>query len=402
MVLSLLLVGFFYIRYVKNARKFWISIPFLVCTILVLIISIQKYLAPPKLFFGEFHTQYNNYEIFKYSSIHLLNNQDLYSLYPSEHGDLFKYSPTFAWLFIPFSFLPDFIGLLLWNCLNSLPLVFALYVLAYKKAQQFLPVFFIMAIELATSLHSSQSNGLVSFLLLAFYLSLMHRRFFLSGLFLALSVYIKLFGGLAILLLVLFPEKRKHLFSFAIWMLILFLVPLTSISFNHLLYHYASWIELLKNDPSHALNFSLATVIERYSPTQLTQLPLYVHLVGLGMLAMVLIKAWKSKQTEQMLYLLPAFIMMWFVMFNHKSESPTYVIAMVGVSLLWIPLGEKMLFRILMGLAILFISLGSTDLFPLSIREEFLIPSQVKAIGLIPIFFYTFFMIIQGNLTSKA
>src|SRR5690606_2700043 len=222
--------------------------------------------------------------IFVYSSQHLLNGQDLYALYPQEYGDLFKYSPTFAWLFIPFSFLPDWIGLLVWNLLNTIPLVYALYLLSHKRVNEFLPVFFIMAIEMATSIHNAQSNGLVSALLLGFYLCLMNRRFFWSGLFLALSVYIKLFGGLAILLIFLFPDWRKHAFSFAIWMFILFLAPLISVPFYEVLAQYRSWYELLKNDPSHELNFSLATVIDRYSPAQINHLPIYVHILGLVML----------------------------------------------------------------------------------------------------------------------
>lgn len=386
----------------KNGSKLWRLLPFVITLILVIIVSLQKYFAAPVLFFGEYHTQYNNYKIFVYSSQHLLNGQDLYALYPQEYGDLFKYSPTFAWLFIPFSFLPDWIGLLVWNLLNTIPLVYALYLLSHKRVNEFLPVFFIMAIEMATSIHNAQSNGLVSALLLGFYLCLMNRRFFWSGLFLALSVYIKLFGGLAILLIFLFPDWRKHAFSFAIWMFILFLAPLMSVPFNEVLAQYRSWYELLKNDPSHELNFSLATVIDRYSPAQINHLPIYVHILGLVMLLLVFWKAWKSKQTERLSYLLPAFIMMWCVMFNHKSESPTYVIAMVGVALLWIPLRQKKLFRLCMGFAILCVSLASTDLVPFEIRQNVMFPMQVKAVGLIPIFVYTFALILQQTSLSKS
>lgn len=386
----------------KNRSQFWRYLPFIITLILVLIVSLQKYFADPVLFFGEYHTQYNNYKIFVYSSQHLLNGQDLYTLYPQEYGDLFKYSPTFAWLFIPFSYLPDWLGLICWNLLNTLPLVYALYLLANKRVNEFLPVFFIMAIEMATSLHNAQSNGLVSALLLGFYLCLMNRRFFWSGLFLALSVYIKLFGGLAILLIFLFPDWRKHAFSFAMWMFILFFAPLVSVSVYEVMAHYRSWIELLKNDPSHSLNFSIATVIDRYSPREINNLPIYVHVIGITMLGLVIWKAWKSNQAERLSYLLPAFIMMWFVMFNHKSESPTYVIAMVGVAILWIPLHQKKLFRILMAFAIICVSLASTDLVPFEVRQNVMFPMQIKAVGLIPIFVYTFALILQQSSLSKS
>lgn len=48
------------------------------------------------------YNRYNNYTIFEKSFHHLKNNQDLYVLYPQEHFDLYKYTPTFSvffWIF---------------------------------------------------------------------------------------------------------------------------------------------------------------------------------------------------------------------------------------------------------------------------------------------------------------
>jgi len=73
-------------------------------------VSLQKY------FLGEEH--YGNYLIFKNSFLHLIRSQDLYVLYPELKIDLFKYSPTFALLFFPFAYLPDALGMVLWNLLS--------------------------------------------------------------------------------------------------------------------------------------------------------------------------------------------------------------------------------------------------------------------------------------------
>lgn len=381
-------------------KKYWNLIPFIITTLLVLIICIQKFNAGDSVFLNQY-TAFNNYLIFKSSSEHLLNAQDLYVLYPAEHGDLFKYSPTFAWLFIPFSYLPNFVGLVLWSLLNSIPLLYALYLLAHQKINEFLPIFFIMAIEMATALHSFQSNGLVSFLLLAFYLALLHRKFFWSGIFLALSVYIKLFGGLAILLVFLFPDWKKHIFSFAIWMFIFFFLPLLSIDIHSLLAQYKSWYHLLKNDPSHELNYSLATVIHKYSPANANIPNLFIMLSGFVILLSVILAALKKKKSPTFFYLISSFILMWFVLFNHKSESPTYIIGMVGVALLWIPLHRNFIFRICMGFAVLLVSLSATDLFPAEFRSQVLMPSQVKAIGLIPIFVYAWILILFSNFSNS-
>ena len=70
--------------------------------------------------------QYNNYLIFKYSFSHLVNGLNLYELYPGDHGDYFKYSPTFAFFMGLLYYLPDWLGLFFWNLLNVLCLYFGI------------------------------------------------------------------------------------------------------------------------------------------------------------------------------------------------------------------------------------------------------------------------------------
>ena len=66
----------------------------------VLAITSQSILRSPKTFEpnGITYTHYNNYIIFKQSYFHLIENKDLYTLYPNEHWDYYKYSPTFSLL----------------------------------------------------------------------------------------------------------------------------------------------------------------------------------------------------------------------------------------------------------------------------------------------------------------
>src|SRR5690242_19112241 len=63
--------------------------------------------------------QHNNFLIFRAASRHLIAGSDLYTWYPTEHADLYKYSPTFALLFAPFAFLPLLPAMLLWNAVNA-------------------------------------------------------------------------------------------------------------------------------------------------------------------------------------------------------------------------------------------------------------------------------------------
>jgi hypothetical protein len=80
-------------------------------------------------------------------------------------------------------------------------------------------------------------------------------------------------------------------------------------------------------------------------------------------------------------------ILIWIVIFNHKAESPTFIIAMVGVSL-WYFISERNKTNTsLFIFAIILTSLSATDLFPSFLREEYVKPFALKALPCILIWF---------------
>ena len=67
-----------------------------------------------------------------------------------------------------------------------------------------------------------------------------------------------------------------------------------------------------------------------------------------------------------------AALLIWMVIFNHKAESPTFIIAFTGIAL-WVFGSHKTNFLVLLAiLAFVFTSLVPTDIFPLSLRKNFL------------------------------
>ena len=76
----------------------------------------------------------NNFRIFRAASAHLLAGLDLYAAYPAQHLDFYKYSPTFALLFLPFAYLPFWLAMLLWNALNAGALFVALGTVLPRRA----------------------------------------------------------------------------------------------------------------------------------------------------------------------------------------------------------------------------------------------------------------------------
>src|SRR6478735_10342369 len=108
--------------------------------------------------------QNNNFLIFRAAALHLLHEQDLYAAYPAEHFDFYKYSPTFALLFLPFALPPFGVAMLLWNALNAGALYLAIGMVLPQRAATVARA--IVFLDMLGSLQNVQSNSLVAALII--------------------------------------------------------------------------------------------------------------------------------------------------------------------------------------------------------------------------------------------
>src|SRR5258706_6058885 len=223
-----------------------------VYTLVALIATLQEYNGGGKRFPTQKndhdYTYYNNYLIFKQSFFHLKDGADLYALHLDEHWDLYKYSPTFAFLFGVFVFLPDSIGLLLWNLANALCLFFAIRMLPRLDVGKKNLILLLALVELFTSLQNSQSNALIAGLIVFAFALMEKEKFFWACLCIALTVYIKLFGLFAFAICLLYPQRWKMIGYSIVAMVLLALLPLFVMSAPQLILTYESWWHLLQND----------------------------------------------------------------------------------------------------------------------------------------------------------
>jgi hypothetical protein len=80
-----------------------------------------------------------------------------------------------------------------------------------------------------------------------------------------------------------------------------------------------------------------------------------------------------------------ASLLVFCVLFNHQAESPSYVIAMIGVAI-WSAASERTRWRLGLVIACLVIvNLASTDLMPRSLYREVYVPYLLKTVPLIPV-----------------
>lgn len=335
--------------------------------------SVAQYFKPQT---GEY-TNYNNYIIFKQAFFHLLDGKDLYIMYPAECWDLFKYSPAFALFMGVFAWLPDIAGLTLWNLLNAMVLWYGFATIPQATNRQKTFMLLFVFIELLTSIQNAQSNGLIAGLILLAFNKLENGDVRWSSLFITLTVFIKLFGLVAFALFLLYKQKPKFILWSIAWTLLLLVLPIVVSGYEGLLAQYQSWWKMLKEDHSASVGLSVMGWLQTWfgyngSKTLIT-------LGGVALFCLPLIKVQQySDYTFRLL--LTASVLLWVIIFNHKAESPTFVIAIAGAALWYFMQPKNTVALVLIALAFIFTSLSPTDLFPPPVRKQLIEPYVLKAV----------------------
>ncbi|MFN4080324.1 MAG: glycosyltransferase family 87 protein [Saprospiraceae bacterium] len=342
---------------------------------LALAAAIQSYTLAPSP--ESLYSHYNNYEIFRYAFFNLLAGNNLYLHYPHAFQDLYKYSPTFAMCFGPLAVLPDWAGLCLWNILNALSFYFAVRMLPGLAPHARNAILLLCLPELFTSLQNEQSNGLMAAMMIAAIALLEQRRPALSALTLVGSVFVKLFSVVLGALFIFYEKKIRYIGWGALWTLLLLALPAPLVGWSELLWQYRNWGELLAMDHAGSMGLSvqgwLASWFDLYpDKTRVT-------LIGgaLGLLPLLRRSAYHSRTYRY--FSLSAWLI-WSVIFNHKAESPTFIIAMAGVAIWYHAQPRTHTNTALLTLAFVFTSLSVTDLFPAWVKQNWFEPYVVKAV----------------------
>jgi hypothetical protein len=355
-------------------RKIIIS----VFLLLAIIAAFQALFLSKKCFeeTGDKNAKFNNYVIFKQSFTHLTENKDLYQLYPKEHKDLYKYSPTFSVFFGLFAFFPDVVGLNLWNIFNACILLLAVYYLPRLNLKQKGLVLLICLLEFMTSIQNQQSNALVAGLIILTFGLLEKRNYLLATFCIVFSIYIKVFGIVGLALFLFYPEKWKLALYTLGWSVLLFVMPLLFVSIDQLKFLYTSWGHLLDNDHSISYGFSVMGWLHAWFGFDPSKQIILLLGVLLFLIPLTRIKEYKNFTFR---FLTLTSILLWVIIFNHKAESPTFIIAMGGVGLWFITSEKNNLNIVLFVSAFILTSLSPTDLFPKSLRDDYVTPLVLKA-----------------------
>jgi hypothetical protein len=327
----------------------------------------------------------NNFEIFRTAWGNLIGGRDLYGANPSHH-DFYKYSPTFALLFAPFALVPVTIGLLLWNAANAAALYWSLgRALEPRPALAARAIVFLDAIG---SMQNAQSNALSAGLMIMAFSLLHARREIMGALAIATGAAIKIFPLAAGVFAILRPYRlpRFLLISAAVGLLFL-LAPLVVVSPGELLAQYRSWGAISSAD-ALTRGYSVMEQLHLWTEADWPNWP--VQLVGAVVLLAPLarISRWG---VERFRLLFLASVLMFCVLFNHKAESPSFVVAAAGVAI-WLVVSDRD-WLAWSAFTLFFVGtvLSASDAMPEALQESFFEPYRFKTIPVLLIWILTQF-----------
>ncbi len=340
---------------------------------------------------GRYYTHYNNYLIFKNSFYHLISGKDLYILYPNEQWDLYKYSPTFALAMGALAWMPDWAGLIIWNLINTLALFAAFRMLPFSKKNISLALWFIL-LEVLTATQSSQSNCLMAALIIGAWAFMERQKLLWATLLLVIATFIKVYGAVGFALFLFYPGKLKFILYAALWTILMAIAPLIVLTPAQLIGQYQSWVNMMGMDQSFSYGFSVMGWLHSWFGINRGK----ELVILLGMIAFFLpflrISLYKEQQ-YRLLFL--AFMLLWVIIFNHKAESSTFIIAVAGVATWYFAQQPVAWRKWMLWLVFIFTCLSPTDLFPPAVRHDILVPYVVKVVPCIIIWCIAFYQLLS-------
>lgn len=332
---------------------------------------------------GRTYPPYQNYVAFRNAFFHLLARQDLYAAFPLEQqADLFKYTPTWALFMAPIAALPYTAGALAWNMLNAGALFAAVMWLPTVGRRAKVWILWFVFLSLVISMQSAQSNGLMAGLMLGAFAARERDRPAVAALLVTAAAFGKPFGVLALVACLSQPGLRRFLAWVAVWGVALLLAPLAVVSLDYLAFLYRSWFNLLLRDHAAKAGLSVMSWLEAWFGLRPPK-DLVIALGGLALLA-PLARAQRFGD-EVARTLLIASVLVYVVIFNHMAESPTYVIAVLGVALWYVSRKPTPLDTALAAATFVLTCLASTDLVPPAVRARVVAPYMLKAVPCIAV-----------------
>lgn len=336
--------------------------------------------------------RYNNYLIYKGVFYNTINKLSLYDLYPVEFFDRNHYGPIFGLLIAPFALLPDWLGMTLWSVFNAAVLIYAINQLPLKY-NQITIILWLCAHEFLTTILSFQFNPIMTAIIILAYVFIIKKQDFWAAMVITFGLFVKLYGIVGLAFFFFSKNKIKFIGSLLFWSIVFFILPMFISSPDFICQTYVQWLERLvaKNVENASLSsmqdISFMGMFRRvFNSPHWSNLPFLAF--GLLLFGIQYLKLSIYSNKKYQLLLLSS-VLIFTVIFSSGSESPTYIVAFLGVAIWFViqerPISKTTLFLVIF--AIVLTSFSPSDLIPKFIREHYIRPYALKALPCIVIWF---------------
>ena len=331
-----------------------------------------------------FKGTYSNYITFYQSFWHSISSSPLYIEYPIQR-DLFLYGIPFTALIAPFAFLPEPLGMVLWCLTNCGMLYYAITKLNLKKWQ--LAVVVLVSVnDVFTAVLSQQYSIGITAMIIFSYILIEKEKDFWAALMIVLGTMTKLYGIVGLAFFLFSKHKMKFIVGVFVWSIVLFLLPMLYASPEYVIHSYKEWFERLvyKNSLNQFhinQNISLLGMLHRI--TGATFSDLWVILPGMLLFAAPYLRVSQFRnESFRFLYLSSA--LMFMVLFSTGTETYGYLTAMIAAGIWYVNTPTRnttpILNLVLLIFCIILTSLSTTDIFPKSVKMEYVRPYALKAL----------------------
>ena len=317
----------------------------------------------------------NNLSIFRAASLNLFAGRDLYAAHPEQHFDFYKYSPSFALLFAPLAYLPFALAFLCWSLLNGLLLWYALdRLLPEREATVALALLYL---EVLLALQYGQSNALVAALMILAFVAFEGRRQVGAALCITGGAAVKLFPLAALSLAIFYPRRLRFAVVFIAVLAAAVALPLVAMPLGDLRAQYRSWHAIEAKD-ALLRGYSLMHYTHAWLGVNWPNWPQQAAGTALLLLPLGLRSdRWKELEFRRLFL---CSLLVYSVLFNHASESPSFVVAYAGIVVWYVSSPPSRLRTAIMALTLLVMLVHDVDLVPRWVKYDILVPYRIKGI----------------------
>jgi hypothetical protein len=347
----------------------------------------------------------NNYLIFKFTFFSLINQLNFFLPQPENFLHYNLYGPIFSLLIAPFALLPNWLGMSLWMIFNTWVLYWAVKKLPLSKRAH-IGILLIVLHENLTSILNCQFNPCMTAIIILSFVFINGRKDFWAAFLIVLGTFVKLYGIVGLAFFFFSKNKTKLMLSLLFWGVIMFILPMFFSSPKFILQSYIDWYvavaekNQLNSDFTCGQDICLMGIIRRTTKNQYMANWPYI-LMGVTLLASTYLRIKQYKNLAFKLLLLSN-ILIFTVIFSTSAESPTYIIAFLGVAIWFIiqPRPFKWDVIALLVFAIILTSFSPSDLFPKFIRENYIYPYSLKALPCVLIWFRIIYEMLTKDFTN--